>query len=1753
MTHAFLQSELASLISDSKRRHNDVRTAAEQSLADLKSISVTSETQLAGDLYRRPQFIEPFVLACRSKNTKLATTGTACIQRLTASNAIPRTRLSDILDAFRDGVAAGYEPQLKILQTLPSLLQLYADDIHGDLLATVLELCASLQSSRTAAVSNTAAATFQQLVSAVFEKAVQTGDRGGEDLKAACLDDAVRLFNDFCLLLDHQKPQYLKVESLPTGFLLETLQTILLSYDSLLVTEKLSDQRWPENLTHGLSRILARKDAFGMTARALSILLLIMQSRAEELRDQLAQMAPLLIGALEKDGNPLWKRALFLEFFRSLCSEFNVFREVFRLFNKGKDSVKLVGQLMSALVRIAAEDPSLIGLGRQSTVPVQRVTDPKSEEAASIEAQGLGGAITSVTSSDASVTGISTDWSVVTVRLMDQPEKNSPPTMPSTYIYTLVLGCISHLCDGLSKFIMPLSVPSRASQRESSEMGRRDSSATDRTDDETARRPVRPTSSSQKYQRLINPLTLTNHRLFPQIRTSAELIEACWPAALATCSTFLNAALDSEFYHILIRSVQKLAQVSGVLELSTPRDALLTTLAKSSIPSNASSFIAASQSIKSPRIASAEHGMLNDVLKSPTEAPPTPTFQVSSSPLNVRHLLCLRALLNLGIALGPTLEEDAWFILIETMQTVEALIAMPNAMTATSQSGSPRIGGSGHDGQTTLSTEIAAVQAATKRMLESTRSFSVDSFAILVHALFRLLGQSDAESDSQPSEQSLAAPISPNRLGAQRPAHHISRSVSGLWTKSKTLDLEIGFVLNKLSDLSRINIYRFASSAEQSCSWDLIANRLLRVSQDPSVPGNHRIHAASILDLISMETVKLLDDPRFEASEADTIRSRCLQSLLKQLESFDETPGRKYDGVELEIHKRLLDALESMLSHSGDSLNNCWPIALEILAISFAKRGRAPPPSSDPPAEQADSHVQTAQILRVAFRSIQLITSDFLGVLDPNSLAKLAQLLRQFGSQHYDLNVALTSTTVLWSLASQALSRIETIDLASMPTLDSRTESVARNSNSSSGTIWSVILLQMMELCKDERVDVRNAAIKVLLKMLDASSEALSSNTWATMLEAGLLDTVRFCIMQYAADKNDQSEWMASAAQLTEGIIQIISQNLTVIARHDDFRNTWLRTMDVLKSLLSTSSLAASALAFSNLSKIVSALSVLDNADEELMVPPMKLWADYHPAKIGRNTQSPRMPGEEPPTNQQALTSHASVFVEAYKTRPLAVSNYIQSQAPVLMDSIECGILLCVHPPYTNDVKALAPEQKEALQCMAILKTLSRDQVSEYSQFLLRMLSLTLNIQEGRVGAQQKKSAISKSAQKPTFIAFAATCLDNFRNLILEYAGDKDFIRTLAVQRACQVLSAIIDTKYTKIPTNTQAPLWRNATVTTVVMLEALQKHMSNRRLPSVVRSSQLDGLAADITSTAVSILSSGGLSNPPGPEYSEETILDDETFDIDHFRLLHEAIVSIFQSSQEIKEDACKEYSAVLFEASLLAKPWFYDIPDDLKKDPLKGLLQTRPGSVHRPVFAVRRRICYAALDALFGLVARQRPTQTRSGDQTDHNISDEYGSKMACAAAPYLILRVAHPSKTFLADQRLRGLTPPPEPQQAELQVVLSKFVELRSDGQAIARTMMTTTRGLDEKPPSPLENGPSPHAPVVVVVRDDDDDGKSHLRILYGLMLRLQKFWQGLPRLRGPGARAWQDDEPGKAVEAALESWARLVGEEWGFTGF
>ena len=96
-------------------------------------------------------------------------------------SALPRSRLKEILDAIRDVSSLSQDViQLKVLQILPSILQNFSGDVRGGLLFSLLQTCSILQASKTSAVSSTAAATFQQVLSALFEELTREDRRALE-------------------------------------------------------------------------------------------------------------------------------------------------------------------------------------------------------------------------------------------------------------------------------------------------------------------------------------------------------------------------------------------------------------------------------------------------------------------------------------------------------------------------------------------------------------------------------------------------------------------------------------------------------------------------------------------------------------------------------------------------------------------------------------------------------------------------------------------------------------------------------------------------------------------------------------------------------------------------------------------------------------------------------------------------------------------------------------------------------------------------------------------------------------------------------------------------------------------------------------------------------------------------------------------------------------------------------------------------------------------------------------------------------------------------------------------------------------------------------------------------------------------------------------------------------------------------------------------------------------------------------------
>ncbi|KPI36726.1 uncharacterized protein AB675_10019 [Cyphellophora attinorum] len=1687
MTSSFLQSELTSLISDSKRKFSDVRTAAEKSLGDLKAITVTSETQLAADLSRKPGFIDCFLLACQTKNAKLANSATNCLQRLIASRAVAPDRLEDVLGALKDVVNTSYDVQLKILQTLPALLQLYSPQIHGDLLARSLEICAVLQSSKTPLVSSSAGATLWQLISSVFDQAAQHSANGTQDAhdaeagdgKNAPADDAARLFHDLCVSLNDKEPSFIEVDTLAPSYLVETLIKVIDENSAYIKSRPPLIAACQDELIPAITNLLESVD----DAQALTPLLRLSNLLLQKLAPMVfAGMKPVFILLLKFTDreHPPWKRSLALEFFTRLFANFGL---IARLFDESKDDGdNVVVKALGTFVRISSEDPVLIGLGRQSTMPAQRGSEAQEDDMAAIEAQGASG-LASVSSADATATGISLEFSTLETPLLDTSDPSKAGTIPKTYNHTLILDSISAFCDGLSKFIMPLSVLSRTQEDQEdepeAENGRRSQSVTRAA---SGRKQIQ----RNKYQRLINPLKIKDLPQLPQVQACSKMAESCWPAILAMCSTFLNAALDSHFYHVLIRSIQKLAQVSGTLDLSTPRDALLTSLAKGSIPANTASFLQlASPAMR--RKPSIDQQEPSTPIKSPPLDSSRQSLDTPRQTLNVRHLLCLRALLNLGIALGPSLAQDSWFIIIETLQQAEALIAVASAGRV-SQNGS-------HEGQTTITSEIAAVNGAAKKMMESTRSYPDAAFGIVVGAILRLMGD-DSQSNGVSKSESMLSPApasSPGGLASPTMAKHghkVSRSVSGIWVKTKALDVEIAFALQKLRDLSRLNLHRFVALESQEVTWDLIVARLLKASQSDDIHNSLRQQAASTVDSIAMEAIKLIKADESEEAEVDTVQCLCLQSLADQLEDSVTTD----DELTTEIIKLVFEALEDILGHSGESLRQGWTIVFQILRKSF-------------PSVTDQEHAEgLSPSTPVAFRCVQLVCTDFVELLQLESLKLLLSLLYMFGSQQYDTNMALTTTGLLRNIAALLQHRTDVLDVSET---DIHNEDNDQGKESTPVQLWCASLDELAKMCSDTRKDVRDASIRILLQTMDSASSQLTPMAWNV-----LIDAIPIAILQdYQAALNqegiDREHLSASASHLTQGLTDLIVENMAAIVRDENFADTWSRLHDIFNVTLEGGQLSTISLVYTCISRLLQATDVLDMDHSSLIEPMLMLWA-WHPVPEQHNDSADV-------SNQAALSAHLHVLRQAYTTCPAAVQSFAHRKKSIsdyATSAVRESLLKAVHPPYTNDVKVMTSEQQEAASCLDIIRALFSNELDNFCGFVLELIEEMLDIKEGSLVPRPEQSAVSKKSQKPTYIAVASHCIDLLRGVAEEVKGRKDYAAIVQLPYALDMLSAIIKTKYTPIPTNAAGPIWRNATVTAVVVLEG--------SLSSLGGFDGITDVARYIIATATAILGSDGLQISKSP--AADTLRADEAFDSEHFLRFHHAAIPIIAQSGVSAQ--ANEYILTLFRSSLLYTPRDGEQPPDLLGKPLQAF-EYRVISQDPKPFPRQTIASTTALSALFDLLSPNSP---------------HYRPSLAVEAAPYVLLRIALPLKSFNANQKIRGLTPLPAFMQAELVRVLSLALELRVDDGTVRRGVEAVTIAADADSRSRTENDTS--------TSGGGGDGKEHLRKLYSLILKTQNEWRRTIRLPVAG-QGWMDREGGrgKAIEELMERWVRVVSEGWG----
>ncbi|KAK6407815.1 Endocytosis and vacuole integrity protein [Elasticomyces elasticus] len=1613
MTAILLANELGNLISEAKRKHGDLKTAAEKSLQDLKAIPTTSEQQFAADLSRRPTFIDPFLIACATRATRFASIGVTYLQRLVVSKGLPRTRLKDTIDAFNACADLGLDVQLKVLQALPSLLQNYSDELRDDLLASALQLCALLQSAKAQTVSGVAAATLQQLVSAVFEKVVDEDHKATEvparhevpgdgqpiTLRPAAYD-AYRMFRDLVLAAEQRPTKFVRLTALSPESSLELIWSALSANARLFVLHPELSGIIRANLLPAVTRPLSERLPFALTVRSLRVMDILLGRYFNRFLEEFEVVLALLTQNLDLDSSAPWKRALAMEVLRNFFANSNCIVDAYGAYDDAEEGKAVIQDVLSAFVRLSAEKPNAIGLGQQSSIPTGPGSRTLGSDQTSLEmAGGVAGAISSALGvAEANVPGISTQWSLPRSACLEQLDKLEAPPLPETYLYAMVLDCLSSMSDTLAKIVVPLAAHNEKPIPDV------DAEQTEESGQSSSGRPTRSSRSQSFRQRAIpaNPLDADQQPVAPRVRAVAGLVDTCWPAVLAICSTYLSAALEEQYYRNLIKACQRFAQVAGLLRLKTPRDALLTTLSKSAVPPHIvnaammdSGRSPTTPSVESARIFSNAKSLLSvDSLVSQTStgSPDRRSSVEAARPmLSTRNLQSLRALLNLAIALGPTME-TSFTVVVDALRQADLILSSSLTQNVMRQ-GAQQKGNDSPAAVQAFSAEVNAVEAAASRLLESTAEYPNESFLTVLAAFVRLLGARSETTASSPTAEPTSPPATPVIKG---------RTFSGLAnlsTLSEIQERNYEFTIPKIGALASLNITRFMVYDSEESGWSLLVNALVKVAVASSKPREARWAATNVLCSTAAATV--YGALHKEEGVRRMVQRRALAVLLHVVDGIYSEDG-ELTTVDLQMQGHVLDSLRSILERCGDSLVAGWTKTLAIISSAF-ERTEVPPASLEDEVEtrvdwaHISNDLVSVRIGRSAFTALQLVCSDFLDALPESVMPSLLELLHRFVTQTDDLNMALTTLTIVTSVADRLVleGAVKNMDriLPATEADDSLPHRQPEPADNRSAQLMT-LLTHLRTAVRQSQGEVRNAAFHSMCNIYSSRGDQFSPDAWEFVLRTNVLNILSDDTqLSFVKNKTPGAPGQPTRADqamskvIILGVTDLVAQYVHTIELIRKLPSLWEALLNKLEAYLDCGSHTLNEAVYSALSRILSRL-----------VEPTPTWTT--PVYRAVSLWLKRLPEDSMGSksdNQGAYVAYIGAGLELYR---LAKQTMGTPQSRKMIDNVYHCVAHSTGPTHGSDMNNLSPLQSKA---MSLLKGIRTD----YSTLTASLISAAAHL------AQLHHDRASRETPNngPTYIALASDAIDWLALLIRVHADDVEVVESGAVLQGIEAYKHMVVSKYS-VPAKCKGlPLWRKATSAAVGLSQCVLELPERFSIHDSIRTGLWDGYAS-IAAATVNATELGTVA-------TTTEVAEDELADINSFRELR-AILIPRLGSADLSEHTRSVYCHSLFDASIVHRTEMGEVPE-AGVSPLSDLHKIRRGRARRVPYSKRERMSYVCLEELIAL------SSTPVGTAED--------KELAQAAAPLLILRLAIPIRAYIADHPLRGKSPQPLSELEEL----------------------------------------------------------------------------------------------------------------------
>ncbi|KAG1830966.1 hypothetical protein DFJ58DRAFT_918292 [Suillus subalutaceus] len=1629
---AFLvtELELQSLANESRRKHPEIREAAEKSLAILRSSPGQTTASLASDSIQSDDLLRPLFMGCATKNAKVVAISLGSLQRLIALKAVPQSAVALIVSTMNDAMSQGVDIQLRILQTLVSLITDFPS-IHGELLGEALLLCFKLQDSRIAVVSSTAAATLRQLVMIIFGKMFNEDrqeSNGTPDLSQAalpdgstkvlgpCAKDAFSVFEDLCLLATSEKLNFLKLDYLHKTFALELIESVLANYHKLFRKASLS--------------IPFNRHVFPLTLRCTRVVFLILTKFLFELEAEVEAFLMILIRMVSEDfdasnpdhsgSRPIWTRVLAMEIMRGVCSDAELVRNIWDRYDAQQPGSKVFSSLVIALRRLITEKPVLLGVSAQ------------------MMGAGISHADDSAAPSGSNYGLESVQNSAMKVQCIDQLDKADSPPIPEAYIYLLAVQCIVSLCEGFASFTGPLATSIIVQHPQA------------------AGEPVIRAPAALDLSTLPQDDPATQHLIIVRC-----MVESGWPALLAALSFIISTNLSDELFVDVLSSYQALTNVAGMLALSTPRDALFNALSKFAIPSRVVSSLESYVEPPTPRTSNSFTDNLG--LTAPIQAPG----------LSERNLACLKVLVSSALFLAGSLGES-WYGILEALQNADYILnikASTNRRMGTPIPPRPSVSAMssaerGEVGRHSLLKDIdsESVLAAVQRLFDASKNLEDSAFQDFVAALCKLsskmVGMQSGGNTLTESDDSLSpVPISPHRKRVSR--IHLPRTLR-----------QSDFGVERLGSVAMLNLHRLIYCAPE-VAWNTTTNHLLWIMGLSAAPQSIRVQAARVLnEILTVVSRNLLPTGDLQAQ----VKRRILDILFKQIvPASSDVP---VTSTNIELRRMGLETLYQILQASGHTLVVRWGSIFEMLGSickpaplsrsqsvdSTSTLSLQETPRQKPlPLGYVDDREYTT-LVKIAFQSLKLIC-DSVSVLSPEDLRLCITTLGQFGRQA-DTTIALaTAENLFWCV----------LDSIQVKRKDAEVEP-------GYSALW-MCLLEVLGLCTDARHEVRVGAIKTLFRAMQIYGATLTLDTWNgciwkiifPLLDAISIETRRSVFEPGAllnsglAAQSPEHAWDESKSLALQSIGSITSEFLVNKIMHlDSFSKAWSVLVTHVHDTVSLDRRNLSPPALFCLGKAVKALS---GADASLQVKVSEAWECVWKAcsDIGSMVLQDGRSQLSPSTNaaqlHRAFTQESLVTLVDVIRSTRSISLTQTKEWPLqrlnrLMEILK-GILIYPNSTdYRPDVDGLSPLQVVVLDAIADISPMGPGVPSLILQYLSEFSTLPFPVvfHAPVLSPDSPGTPIATSFQKQnTYIALSKKVMPLIVELYMCFKDELEIYEDGTMEAVFSAYSISIKLKY-EYPAPLKFgrdALWKTATTSFLRIVTDSVKRMA--AFGDRISDTRVEGIWRQI----IEVLRGGILADRTATEgFSLEDQEAEESFDLSLISSLEIDIVPHLGDTR-VPDHLIVQLAKVLHKGSQLYKsstdPSHLDSPSidtDVSDDSWDSYdfekVDLDIGSTTRGVLVPRERFSFWCFDLLFSIcsnVTSGNPMHLRVFPELTILLDQESSRKrIAALCLPTLLDRCKTIMVNYVADEALRGYVPFPRAREDELLYILRKVLDLR-----------------------------------------------------------------------------------------------------------